>query len=373
MKTLCTLLLILFCFSTTIQAQVSFAESMPHDGQTRWYRIHLPPNYSTNSVLPCVLNFHGLGSNAQQQEIYSQFNQVADTAHIIVVYPEGIDNIWNVGFGGANDDVGFTSDLIDTLQARYNIDVESVFSTGMSNGGYMSHLLACELTDKIQAIASVTGSMVPAALSSCSPSDQIPVMQIHNTDDGTVPYNGGPFAAPIEDVVDFWVGYDNCQPANIVDIEDIDPTDGSTVERFDYLDCDSDNEVVFYKVTGGGHTWPGSPIPFGITCQDFDASDEIWKFFYKYRSSNVVVSNNEISVANEVKITPNPFTDILTVNLPTQDLKVIQVLDLNGRVVATVNERNSSTTIDLQNYASGIYFVQAVYENEVVVEKVVKH
>ena len=371
MKTLYTLILVFICMNATF-AQ-TYYETIEHDGMTRGYRVHLPPDYSPNSVLPVVLNFHGLGSNAQEQEIYSQFNSVADTAHIIVVYPQGVDDIWNVGFGGSTDDVGFTSDLIDSLQARYNIDVESVFSTGMSNGGYMSYKLACELTDRIQAIASVTGSMVPLALTACNPSDQIPVMQIHGTADPTVPYDGGPFASPIEDVIDYWVGHDNCNPATILNVEDLDTTDGCTAERIEYLECDDDNEVVFYKITGGGHTWAGSPIPIGgNTCQDFDASDEIWKFFYKYRSPNVMVANNDISIEKDVTIIPNPFKDILTVNLPTQDLITIQVVNMNGRIVKNVKVLNSSTTIDLQDFANGVYFVQAVFENEVVVEKVVK-
>ena len=373
MKLLYTFILALFCLNTTTYAQISYAESMPHDGMTRWYRIHLPPNYSANSVLPVVLNFHGLGSNAQQQEIYSQFNNVADTAHIIVVYPEGVDNLWNVGFGGTTDDVGFTNDLIDTLQARYNIDTESVFSTGMSNGGYMSYKLACELTDRIQAIASVTGSIVPGQLAVCDPSDQIPVMQIHGTVDPTVPYDGGTFAIAIEDVVAYWVGYDNCEPATVFDVPDLDMSDGCTAERFDYLDCDGDNEVVFYKVTGGAHTWPGSPLPIGgNTCQDFDASDEIWKFFYKYRSPNVMVANNDISISNEISITPNPFRDQFEINLPTQDLIAINLLDLNGKIVKTATTRNNSTMIEMQDFVNGIYFVQAVYQDAIVVQKVVK-
>ena len=373
MKSLFTLLIAIFCLNVSTYAQVSYAESMPHDGMTRWYRIHLPPDFSTESVLPVVLNFHGLGSNAQQQEIYSQFNNVADTAHIIVVYPEGVDNIWNVGFGGDLDDVGFTNDLIDTLHARYNIDLESVFSTGMSNGGYMSYKLACELTDRIQAIASVTGSIVPGQLALCNPSDQIPVMQIHGTDDPTVPYDGGAFAIPIEDVVAYWVGYDNCEPAVVTDVPDINTTDGCTAERFDYLTCDGDNEVAFYKITGGAHTWAGSPIPIGgNTCQDFDASDEIWKFFYKYRSPNVMVANNNISISNEVKVSPNPFRNELMIDLPTQDLVGVHVLDLNGKIVKSVAQLNSTRTIDMHSFASGVYFLQATYEKEVVVKKVVK-
>ena len=102
-------------------------------------------------------NMHGLGSNAFEQEIYTDFDSVADTAGIIVAYPNGIDETWNISSITGTDDVGFISALIDTINLQYSIDLNRVFATGMSMGGFMSYRLACELSGKIAAIASVAG------------------------------------------------------------------------------------------------------------------------------------------------------------------------------------------------------------------------
>ena len=95
------------------------------------------------------------------------FNQIADEENFIVVYPQGslILNLlahWNVGGFtqiSNTDDVAFVDYLISSLSEIYNINLDRVYATGMSNGGFMSFLLACQLSNKITAIASVTGSM----------------------------------------------------------------------------------------------------------------------------------------------------------------------------------------------------------------------
>ena len=84
--------------------------------------IHFPPNFDSADELPLVFNLHGYTSNAAQQALYSQMNDVSDDGNFIVCYPDGIDNSWNVGLPGGSsaDDVGFLGDLIDSLHALYN-------------------------------------------------------------------------------------------------------------------------------------------------------------------------------------------------------------------------------------------------------------
>ena len=108
------------------------------------------------------------------------------------------------------DDIGFLNSLIDFLGNEYNIDLDRVYSTGFSNGGYMSYTLACELSDKIAAIASVTGSMYINQPILCNPERPIPVMQIHGTMDLTVPYIGSNTSESINDVISFWVNFNEC-------------------------------------------------------------------------------------------------------------------------------------------------------------------
>ncbi|MBK9457533.1 MAG: hypothetical protein IPO24_19130 [Bacteroidetes bacterium] len=119
---------------------------------------------------------------------------------------------WNI-FGAPGtgvDDVAFLSALIDSLDAEYNIDLNRVYSTGMSNGGFMSHALACELSNRIAAIASVTGSIDKDRMPFCDPQHNTPVMQIHGTADETVPYDGNFEFLPVDSVVSYWVKQNHC-------------------------------------------------------------------------------------------------------------------------------------------------------------------
>ena len=239
------LAILVFAFSAIhLNSQQDIVSTFEHDGEVREFEVHLPPSYDANMTWPLVINMHGLGSNRVEQKFYSGFNVVADTGDFLVVYPQGLEvNFggqvlphWNANFGTGVDDVGFLSRLIDSLIANYNVDPERVYSTGMSNGGFMSYTLACELSEKITAIASVTGSMTALALFACDPGKPVPVMQIHGTADPVVDFNGTP---TIDAVVDFWVENGGCDPLPTVEmIPDIDMSDGTTTERMIYEGCE---------------------------------------------------------------------------------------------------------------------------------------
>ena len=138
----------------------------------------------------------------------------------------------------------------------------------MSMGGFFSFSLACRLSDRIAAIASVTGSMYQPAINNCSPVKPMPILQIHGTEDGTVQYSS------VTGLLDFWTSHNNTDTLPIIsNIPDSDTGDGSTVERFEYLNGDSDVEVQHLKITGGGHEWPGFQGNM-----DINASEEVWNF-----------------------------------------------------------------------------------------------
>jgi len=146
-------------------AQQTINGTLEHDGLMREYILYVPANYTGTEEVPLLFNFHGYGSNASQQMFYGDFRPIADTEGFIIVHPMGtVDNTgtthFNVGWGTSTiDDVGYTEALIDDLSSNYPIDAKRIYSTGMSNGGFMSYTLACELSDRIAAIASVTGTM----------------------------------------------------------------------------------------------------------------------------------------------------------------------------------------------------------------------
>ncbi|MBN4051574.1 hypothetical protein JYU16_02045, partial [bacterium AH-315-M05] len=207
MKTLLTAIL-LFVFGSGL-AQTNETGSFVYKSILRDYIVHLPPSPGPN--LPLVFNLHGLGSAAWQQQLYTQFDVVADSNDFIVVYPNAVGGVWDTVFPNSPiDDVGFISALIDTLNANYNIDTNRVYVTGMSMGSYMSYRLACELNDRITAIGSVAGLMTDSFFYYCDPVPAIPVLHIHGTADPTIPYLGDSLISSVDDLIQFWVRKNNC-------------------------------------------------------------------------------------------------------------------------------------------------------------------
>jgi len=237
------------------------------NGTTREYIIYVPENYTGTSSLPLLISFHGLTSNMEFNFNYTNFDQLAESENFIVVHPNGISNTWTVS---ANDDtdIDFIVALLNQLEEDYNIESNRIYSTGMSMGGFFSFSLACRLSDRIAAVASVTGSMYQPAINNCSPVKPMPILQIHGTEDGTVQYSS------VTGLLDFWTSHNNTDTLPIIsNIPDSDTGDGSTVERFEYLNGDSDVEVQHLKITGGGHEWPGFQGNM-----DINASEEVWNF-----------------------------------------------------------------------------------------------
>ena len=279
------LIIIFFClFSITI-AQETLKESIVHDDLVRDYIVHIPSSYDNKVPIPLVLCFHGYGGTASGIS-YTNFNDVSDTANFIVVYPQGTllkrKSHWNVGgwtLDSKIDDVGFISSLLDSLSERYNINQSRIYSTGMSNGGYMSFLLACQLSDRIAAIASVTGSMTPQTYNLCNPQRPIPVLQIHGPNDQKVPYKGNrKWSLSINKVLEYWINHNNCDITPVeMSFPDINNSNESNVHRLSWLNGDNSVITDHIIVNGAGHDW------FGVWGNmDINSTAEIWKFFSQY-------------------------------------------------------------------------------------------
>ena len=311
------LLLLLLCVPLIVLGQQTLNESITHDNLQRDYIIHIPSSYNVNTPMPLVFCFHGYTSNASTIMSYSNFNYIADTAGFIVVYPQGTllqgSTHWNVGgwtTASTVDDVGFSISLLDSISNEYNIDPERVYSTGMSNGGYMSFLLACQASDKIAAIASVTGSMTPQTYNACNPQHPTPILQIHGTNDQTVPYLGDPtWTEAINDVVQYWVNYNNCNLiADTTLIPDLVLGDWSTAEHIVFEGGDNSVTTEHIKIHGGGHDWPGV---WGN--MDIHASNEVWKFFSKYDINGLIGNTTLIE------------------NISSEDNHLLKITDILGR------------------------------------------
>jgi polyhydroxybutyrate depolymerase len=342
--------------------------SFTWDGLERTYNVHLPTGYTPDLSYPLVINMHGLGSNAFQQELYSRFSELADEEGIVVVYPNGFNNLWNVFSASGVDDVGFLSALIDTMAFHYSIDLNRVYATGMSMGGYMSHRLACQLEERIAAIASVTGLL---AFSPCVPSRNMPILQIHGTDDGVVPYSG------VQGTIDHWTDWNDCpDDPEVVNLPDIDTTDQSTVTVSSWFPCNDSVEVMLYTINGGDHTWPGSPPIIGVTNQDIDANVEIWNFFMNYTVLGPTdVEENPGMEPKTFGIFPNPARESVVIWPPEEDMGIewtLNIFEITGRAVfGKLLGKGDRFTISLGQMPPGIYIFELTGGSKAIRKKVI--
>jgi polyhydroxybutyrate depolymerase len=253
------------------------SRSLMHDGRQREFDVRLPAGYDANNPTPVVLNFHGRNSSASQQVWISEMDSVADRENFIVVYPSGVASTWNADLccGTAQtsniDDVGFVSKMLDHLERDYCVDKKRVYSTGLSNGGFISHKIACELSDRIAAIAPVAGTLI----SPCEPSEPVSVMHFHGTSDALVSYEGYVGFAGVDDTIDVWRDKNNCSGDRTEVYEQGD------VVCHQWAGCDQGTVVQRCRIDGGGHQWPGGfTIPgLGYNTDDIHASEAMWDFF----------------------------------------------------------------------------------------------
>jgi polyhydroxybutyrate depolymerase len=227
--------------------------------QARTYRVHLPAGSDRPRAL--VINLHGAGMTAAEQEGLTNYNAVADQHGFAVVYPDGVDLSWADGRGASTpdrqgiDDVGFLVALADRLIAEHDIVPGNVFATGLSAGAFMAERLACQRADVVRAIAPVAGSLGTAY--SCNPSRPVSVFATNGVADPVVPYNGGGMVGrggPSEIVAPAalaarWRQLDGCPGAPV------DDSPGPGVRRSTAAGCADGTEVVFVSVDGGGHEW----------------------------------------------------------------------------------------------------------------------
>jgi polyhydroxybutyrate depolymerase len=252
-------------------------------GRKREYLLYVPKSYDRTRPTPLVISMHGAGGWPVQQMDVSRWNRVADKYGFIVVYPSGTarggPRIWLMG---GRTDVRFISELIDTVEAEYNIDPARIYADGLSNGGGMAFVLSCTMSDRIAAV----GMVGPALLlpwSWCTDRRPVPMIVFHGTADRFAPYNGGTswvVPDPLPSVVTWtanWARRNRCGP---IPVESVVAAD---VTRRAYTDCADDAAVVLYTIRGGGHTWPGGgPLPesfAGHTSRSIDATSQMWAFF----------------------------------------------------------------------------------------------
>lgn len=349
--------------------------SFTFESLTRNYKVYLPVNFNPFGTYSLVINMHGYTSTAAAQEAYTDFNVIADSANIIVVYPDGISNSWNSGWSspyhsGVND-VGFISALIDTMLLNYPINSCKVYAIGMSNGGFMSHRLACELENKIAAIAGVTGMLADSVAFYCQTTRTVPIMQIQGNNDPVVNFNGSAFAyRSYNDMITWWYNHNGCiSSPTIFNYPNINLIDNSTAELSIFNNCNGNSKIYALKILNGGHTWPGGSVDIpsnGNTNRDIHGSNEIWKFLRQFDCNSGVVGVEEKVDENSFVIYPNPSSSMINFN--KKALK-INIYTTSGVLYKTIHNVES---LDISAIKKGMYFfeitsLQGVFYRNVVV------
>ena len=252
-------------------------------GLVRDFIVYIPESYTHESSSSILFAFHGFGGSNNQIMYSSDFNSIAERENFIVVYPQGSSFFgfphWNVG-GWTNssttDDVSLIDFLIELISQDYNLNQGRIYATGMSNGGFFSFLLGCQMSNKFAAVASVTGSMTTETFNECNPGRELPILQIHGTDDSIVTYNGnssiGSIAIP--EVLTYWSSNNYCNDVETTQLNDSNPNDDFSIERLLFDGGINGSVVDHYKVNGGEHVW--------FMTEDINSSELIWEFFSHY-------------------------------------------------------------------------------------------
>ena len=265
--------------------------SLVSSGQKREYLLYVPRSYDGSKATPLVISMHGAAGWPTQQMNLSEWNRLAESQRFIVVYPSGVQaggpRVWHVSQGpGLMRDVRFLSELIDKLEAAYNIDPARIYANGFSNGGGMAFVLSCALSDRIAAVGMV-GAAQTLPWSWCTDNRAVPMIAFHGTADPMALYDGGqswvaprPFPA-VPTWTANWARRNRCQP------NPVESAAAPDVTRREYTNCADDAAVVLYTLKGGGHQWPGGqPMPewyVGPASNGVEATSQMWAFFREHR------------------------------------------------------------------------------------------
>jgi len=297
--------------------------TLNQNGTTRTYYVSYPENLEIGSA-PLIINMHGFGGNASQQMSYTQMDQYAHNQNIAVVYPQGLNNSWNVyTYWDSNpyDDVEFINIMIDDISENFDIDLDRIYACGMSNGGYMAYRLACDLSDEIAAFGSVTGNfMINNEMNDClDQGRKIPIIHFHGTSDPIVNYYSPSFdgSLTVEESISFWSEYNDLSTELIETIN-------SNVEVYTYSNNTGLEEFVHYKVYGGGHEW-------FYNNWGFNTSEKLVDFFQDFKLSDFTQVMGDLNNDGVINI---------------QDVVLIINIILNQEYI-TLGDINNDTYVDV--------------------------
>ena len=363
------------CSFFTVNAQYIQFE---HEGINRQYIYYEP--LELNEEKPLVFVMHGFTGDASGIKNYSGMNQIADQYGFAVCYPRGTtdsegNRFWNVGYAFHEDetvnDVGFLTELASYLQINHGLNPDFTFATGMSNGGEMCYMLACQANDTFKAVAPVAGMILQDILDECQDSNPIPLFEIHGSEDNVTPISGDPNnndgwgAYPsIPFTINYFSEKNECSTLQTETLPDLDPFDGSYVVSEKHLNGINNNEVWYYEIIGGGHDWPGA---WGN--MDINAGEEAWLFFQKY-IDDILSSSSYSFLEKNIHIFPNPTNGLIHIESNNR-IEFLEITLYNA-LGKTIKINLSNESINLSDISSGIYFLSIRTSKGMITKKIMK-
>lgn len=352
------LLLSFFSLSAIIvNAQLS-SKSLTVGTTTRTYKQYLPVGFDPGSEsVSVIIALHGLGGSSSDL-IGTGLGMIADTARIIVFYPQGVTNgfgqtAWNNGtiLSSSVDDIGFMNQLMDTAILNFNADPTRIYVAGFSMGSIMSYHLACSLNNRIAAIGCMSGTMSTSDISSCVPAYVTPVIHFHGTSDGTVPYSSNPLPSLslVPQTLDFWKTQHSCgMTADSIRLANT-GSDSYTVDRFIYDNCSPTASLEHWRVNGADHEYFYQPV------NDFDEITETWLFMRKWQHNNPAAAGISENTGITFSVSPNPSEG--TVKIESNGNGMFELYNSLGSLVSTGKVVQGMNTFNWENLKAGIYLI----------------
>lgn len=344
-------------------------EQFTFSGYDRKYSLYIPSSYTGSEAIPLIMMIHGNGQTATEMYWNSGFNEVADTANFIVVYPQGktgnSGTTWDIWGLTDWNDKAFLMSIIDSVKKSYTIDTNRMYVTGFSQGSFMTGALVCSYYYHFAAIGSAAG---PYTISTCTGGSWFPKPYIyfHGTNDSKVPYNPSGFAYGAEPFIKGLVELNDCDTSvSFVDTTNLDfLADAYNFDRIIYNSCDQNAEVRFYKGNNLGHLWLGSGY-------DINYAVESWNFFRRFENVQYLSSVNSTVVDEKINIYPNPSNGIFTVNLEGISPEKLSVFNSQGALIQYYTPTTTNSfTIDASPWERGVYLLNIYHSNGQFTKKV---
>ena len=343
------IILSLLLLTTAGFAQIQHFEWQ--NGQ-REYLVKIPAQH--NETMPILYFLHGLGDNITRLDNEFHFQQIANRFGWMVVVPQALSQsgatMWNAALMSSSiDDSGFLMALLDTLAVQYPVNLDSVFFTGFSMGGFMTHRMAIEHGDRITACAPVSG-LITHTMASHTAVAPVKMMHIHGTADPVVGYDGnsqyfgGNLGLNVDAIINYWKNANHCVDDPVIDTLPDLHNDGLRFVRYTY---EGEAELQLLKVIGGNHTWYHNESQY-----DIGYMTEIHRFFTT-DSENVGLAESEPST---LRFWPNPTSGTCTIEVDADT--EVTVFDLLGRTMANHHIRKGMNVMDVSGFQQGVYFLK---------------